>query len=79
VARRRGPIPIRTTHDPHPTAKAFIDACRQMRMPILRDVNGPMREGAGYVNMTIAPDGSEPTPRAAFCAPVSFGRTLPYC
>ena len=64
-----GPIPIRTARDPHPTAKAFIDACQQMRIPILRDVNGPMREGAGYVNMTIAPDGSRANAARCFLRP----------
>ncbi len=38
-----GPIHIRRPRDPHPTAPAFIDAAREMGMPILDDVNGPMR------------------------------------
>jgi len=36
-----GPIHIRRPKDPHPTAPAFIDAAREMGMPILDDVNGP--------------------------------------
>src|SRR5437870_7933382 len=40
-----GPIHIRRPKDPHPTAPAFIDAARQMDMPILDDVNGPMGPG----------------------------------
>jgi choline dehydrogenase len=37
-----GPIHIRRPKDPHPTAPAFIEAAREMGMPILHDVNGPM-------------------------------------
>ena len=44
--------------DPHPTAPAFLEAARQMGMAILDDVNGPMRPGAGYINMNIAADGT---------------------
>jgi choline dehydrogenase len=36
-----GPIHIRRPKDPHPTASAFLEAARQMGMPILDDVNGP--------------------------------------
>ncbi len=53
-----GPIHIRRPKDPHPTAPAFIDAAREMGMPILDDVNGPMVPGAGYINMNVAADGT---------------------
>jgi len=43
---------------PHPTAPAFIEAARQMGFPVIDDVNGPMRAGAGYINMNIAADGT---------------------
>src|SRR5882724_1419550 len=46
-----GPIHIRRPKDPHPTAPAFLEAAREMGMPSLEDVNGPMRPGAGYINM----------------------------
>src|SRR6266566_8364743 len=64
-----GPIHIRRPKDPHPTAPAFIDAARQMDMPILDDVNGPMRPGAGYINMNIAPDGTRVSAVRAFLRP----------
>src|SRR5258708_24211949 len=48
-----GPIHISRPRDPHPTARAVIDAARQMGLPILDDFNGPMRDGAGDVNMNI--------------------------
>src|SRR6476660_5319337 len=64
-----GPIHIRRPKDPHPTAPAFIDAARQMDMPILDDVNGPMRPGAGYINMNIAQDGTRVSAVRAFLRP----------
>src|SRR5882762_2020102 len=64
-----GPIHIRRPKDPHPTAPAFIDAARQMGMPILDDVNGPMRPGAGYINMNIALDGTRVSAARAFLHP----------
>ena len=64
-----GPIHIRRPKDPHPTAPAFIDAARQMGMPILDDVNGPLRPGAGYINMNIAADGTRVSAVRAFLRP----------
>jgi choline dehydrogenase len=64
-----GPIHIRRPKDPHPTAPAFIDAARQMGMPILDDVNGPLRPGAGYINMNIAVDGTRVSAASAFLRP----------
>jgi choline dehydrogenase len=64
-----GPIHIRRPKDPHPTAPAFLDAARQMGMPILDDVNGPMLPGAGYINMNIARDGTRVSAVGAFLRP----------
>jgi choline dehydrogenase len=64
-----GPIHIRRPKDPHPTAPAFIDAAREMGMPILDDINGPMRPGAGYINMNIAADGTRVSAVRAFLRP----------
>jgi choline dehydrogenase len=64
-----GPIHIRRAGDPHPTAPAFIDAAREMGMPILDDLNGPMRPGAGYVNMNITADGTRSSAARAFLHP----------
>ena len=64
-----GPIHIRRPKDPHPTAPAFIDAARQMGMPILEDVNGPMVRGAGYINMNIGADGTRVSAARAFLRP----------
>ena len=64
-----GPIHIRRPRDPHPTAPAFIEAAREMGIPILDDVNGPMRPGAGYINMNIAADGTRVSAVRAFLRP----------
>src|SRR5258706_4664187 len=64
-----GPIHIRRPKDPHPTAPAFIDAAREMGLPILDDVNGPMVPGAGYINMDIAADGTRVSAVGAFLRP----------
>ena len=64
-----GPIHIRRPKRPHPTAPAFLDAAREMGMPILDDVNGPMAPGAGYVNMNIAADGTRVSAARAFLRP----------
>jgi choline dehydrogenase len=64
-----GPIHIRRPKGPHPTAPAFIEAAREMDMPILDDVNGPMRPGAGYINMNIAADGTRVSAARAFLHP----------
>ena len=64
-----GPIHIRRPHDPHPTARAVIEAAGQMGLPILDDMNGPMRDGAGYVNMNIARDGARVSAARAFLHP----------
>jgi choline dehydrogenase len=64
-----GPVHIRRPRDPHPTAPAFLDAAREMGMPIHDDVNGPMLLGAGYINMNIAADGTRVSAARAFLHP----------
>src|SRR5258707_446045 len=64
-----GPIHIRRPRNPHPLAPAFIEAARQMGMSILDDVNGPVRPGAGYINMNIAVDGTRVSAVSAFLRP----------
>jgi len=64
-----GPIHIRRPKTPHPTAPAFLEAAKQMGFEILDDVNGPLRPGAGYINMNIAVDGSRVSTARAFIRP----------
>src|SRR5580658_6490839 len=64
-----GPVHIKIAHDPHPTAPAFIEAARQMGFPVIEDLNGPMRAGAGYINMNITADGSRVSSARAFLRP----------
>jgi choline dehydrogenase len=40
-----------------------------MGFPIIDDMNGPMRAGAGYINMNIAADGSRVSSARAFLRP----------
>ncbi len=64
-----GPVHIRKPGDPHPTAPAFIEAARQMGIAVNDDANGPMRPGAGYINMNIAADGTRVSSARAFLRP----------
>jgi choline dehydrogenase len=64
-----GPVHIRKPGDPHPTAPAFIEAARQTGFAVHDDANGPMREGAGYINMNIAADGTRVSSSRAFLRP----------
>ena len=64
-----GPLSVVTAKSPHPTAPAFIEAAHQMGLPLLDDVNGPMREGAGYVNMTVTRRGTRASAARAFLRP----------
>jgi choline dehydrogenase len=68
-----GPVHIRRAKNPHPTAPAFLEAARQMGFPILDDMNGPVRPGAGYINMNIALDGSRASSAHVFLRP-NLGR-----
>jgi len=64
-----GPVHVRRPKTPHPTAPAFVDAAREMGMPILDDMNGPMRPGAGLINMNIGADGTRVSAVRAFLRP----------
>jgi len=65
-----GPIHVRRPGKPHPTAPAFLEAARQMGFDLLDDVNGPLRAGAGYINMNIAADGTRVSAARAFLQPI---------
>jgi choline dehydrogenase len=64
-----GPIHIRRPGKPHPSAPAFLEAAKQMGFATLDDVNGPLRPGAGYINMNVASDGSRVSSARAFLRP----------
>jgi len=68
-----GPVHVRTPRDPHPTAPAFLAAAGQMGFPRIGDLNGPMRAGAGYINMNIDLDGTRVSAARAFLRP-NLGR-----
>jgi choline dehydrogenase len=64
-----GPVHVETIREPHPTAVGFVAAAKQMGIPIHKDLNGPMQEGAGYANLTIASDGTRVSAARAFLRP----------
>lgn len=64
-----GPVHVRRPRDPHPAARAFLEAAGELGMPILDDMSGPMRPGAGYINMNIGRDGARVSAVRAFLRP----------
>ena len=64
-----GPMDVCLPTHPHPTAVAWLEASREMGVPVLDDMNAPMREGAAYTNMTIRPDGSRASASRAYLRP----------
>jgi choline dehydrogenase len=64
-----GPVHVRRPRDPHPAARAFLEASREMGMPIIDDMNAPMQPGAGYINMNIGKDGTRVSAAGAFLKP----------
>jgi len=47
-----GPLSVAEVRDRHPLCDAFIAAAAQAGIPTTRDFNGPVQEGAGYIQMT---------------------------
>jgi choline dehydrogenase len=64
-----GPIPVGTSANPHPTARAFVEAARGLRIDILDDMNAPMRAGAGFLNTNITPQGTRASSARCFLRP----------
>lgn len=64
-----GPVHVRRPSDPHPAAQAFLGAAGALGMPIVDDMNGPMRMGAGYINMNIDKEGKRVSAARAFLHP----------
>jgi choline dehydrogenase len=64
-----GPVHVSRPKYPHPTAPVFVEAAREMGMPILEDMNGPCRPGAGFINMNISADGTRVSAARAFLRP----------
>lgn len=64
-----GPVHVRRPRDPHPAARAFLEAAREMGIPVVDDMNGPMQPGAAYINMNIGKDGQRVSAARAFLHP----------
>ncbi|CAN5331395.1 GMC family oxidoreductase [soil metagenome] len=65
-----GPMYVKPPTDPEagPIAAAFVEAGRQVGLPVLDDINGPSREGVGYFNFTVK-DGKRFTVVDAYLQP----------
>jgi choline dehydrogenase len=48
-----GPLHVELPQDPNPIAAAFIEAAREIGLPVVEDNNGAQMEGASYFNLTI--------------------------
>lgn len=65
-----GPMYVKPPVDPDagPIATAFIEAGREIGLPVLDDINGPRMEGVGYFNFTVK-DGKRFTVVNAYLQP----------
>ncbi len=64
-----GPIHIERARDLHPVAAALVDAGRSYGMPYLDDLNVPVPEGVGPMNLNVK-GGLRCSPAGAFLRPV---------
>ncbi|UQA56799.1 GMC family oxidoreductase [Polyangium aurulentum] len=48
-----GPLRMGKPQDPHPLARAFVDAAKEVGLPATPDNNGAQMEGAGYMDLCI--------------------------
>jgi choline dehydrogenase len=55
-------------HDPNPTSRAFIEACRELGYPTTEDFNGPQMEGTGWHHVNIR-DGKRCSAREGYLFP----------
>jgi choline dehydrogenase len=69
-AGHAGPIPLTNAslHDPNPTSRAFLDACRELGYPETPDFNGPTMEGAGWHHINVV-DGRRYSSRRGYLEP----------
>ena len=65
-----GPIALLNAglHDPNPTSRAFIEACRELGYPATDDFNGPQMEGTGWHHVNIR-DGKRWSAREGYLLP----------
>nr|WP_067297443.1 GMC family oxidoreductase N-terminal domain-containing protein [Marinobacterium profundum] len=69
---QNGPVWCQPAHDPLPVAPAMLDACRQMGLPVLDDLNGLREErGQGFALMDhIIRDGRRQNMAKSYLYPV---------
>jgi choline dehydrogenase-like flavoprotein len=49
-----GPLRIERPHDPHPIARAMLEAAATLGVPLIDDMNGPSNEGAALPNLNVS-------------------------
>ena len=67
-----GPLRIERPHDPHPIARAMLDAAATLGVPVIDDMNGPGNEGAALPNLNVG-KGTRWSVARGYLRPV-FGR-----
>jgi choline dehydrogenase len=69
-----GPLPLTNAglHDPNPTSRVFLDACRELGYPSSPDFNGPDMIGAGWHHINVV-DGKRFAAYRAYLEP-ALGR-----
>ncbi|MGN6252930.1 MAG: GMC family oxidoreductase [Marmoricola sp.] len=65
-----GPLPVSSIPEPHPTARAFVDAAVSAGHKLNEDFNGDDMRGVGFNEMTVA-EGRRMSAWQSFVAPVS--------
>ena len=78
-AGKNGPLPVinARAHEPNPTSKSFIDACRELGYPYTEDFNGPNMEGVGWHHVNIR-SGKRFSAREAYLAPALTRSNVTY-
>lgn len=63
-----GPMRPKIAADPNPLSEVFLDAAKELGYPTTDDFNGPVQEGAGFHELTIA-DGERQSTALAYLHP----------
>ncbi len=64
-----GELRVSPVEEPHPASQAFVQAARNLGMPLNDDFNGPTQEGVGYVELMVG-DGVRASTSRVFLDPV---------
>ncbi len=65
-----GPMQISLPKDPHPAALAWLEASREMGIPVKQDLSSGELNGSGLCNLSVRFDGTRESPVRAYLRPV---------